>query len=113
MDVSIGDVNLDPEVTNEVSSDSREVTIDVQNQGEEDESGVPVTVTVNDGSPVNKSIEEIAAGDTTEVTIPLTDLPQPGTEAQLEVVVQPVEGEAVTDNNTAIYTVVFGSPEAE
>jgi hypothetical protein len=112
VDVSIGDVNLDPEVTNEVSSDSREVTIDVQNQGEEDESGVPVTVTVNDGSPVNKSIEEIAAGDTTEVTIPLTELPQPGTEAQIEVVVQPVEGEAVTDNNTATYTVIF-SPEAE
>jgi hypothetical protein len=113
VDVSMGDVNLDPEITNEVSSDSREVTIDVQNQGEADESGVQVSVTFNDGSPVNKTIEEIAAGDTTEVTIPLTDLPQPGTEAQLEVVVQPVEGEAVTDNNTATYTVVFGSPEAE
>jgi hypothetical protein len=113
VDVTIGDVNLDPEVTNEVSSDSNEVTIDIQNQGEADESGVQVSVTVNDGSPVNKTIEEIAAGDTTEVTIPVTDLPQPGTEAQLEVVVQPVEGEAVTDNNTATYTVIFGSPEAE
>ena len=113
VDVLMGDVNLDPEVTNEVSSDSREITIQVQNQGESDESGVQVSVTVNDGEPVNKAIEEIAAGDTTEVTIPLTSLPQPGTEAQLEVVVQPVESEAVTDNNTATYTVVFGSPEAE
>jgi len=110
--VSMGDVTLDPETTNEVPSDSTEVTIQVQNQGEEDEGGVQVSVSVNDGNPVNKAIEDIAAGDTTEVTIPLTDLPQPGTEAQLEVVVQPVEGEAVTDNNTATYTVVFGSPEA-
>ena len=113
VDVIIGDVGLDPEVTNEVSSDSNEITMEVQNQGESDESGVQVSVTVNDGEPINKTIEEIAAGDTTEVTLPLTGLPQPGTEAQLEVVVQPVEGEAVTDNNTATYTVVFGSPEAE
>jgi hypothetical protein len=113
VDVLIGDVGLDPETTNEVSSDSNEITIEVQNQGEADESGVQISVTVNDGDPVNKTVEEIAAGDTTEVAIPLTNLPQPGTEAQIEVVVQPVEGEAVTDNNTATYTVVFGSPEAE
>lgn len=110
--VFIGDVDLDPAATTELPSGAREISIDVQNQGEADESGIEVSVTVNDGDPINKTIEEIAAGDTAEVVLPLTGLPQPGTEAQVEVVVQPVPGEAVTDNNTATYTVIFGSPEA-
>ena len=33
---------------------------------------------------------------------------QPGAETTVEVVVQPVPGEQVSDNNSATYTVVFG-----
>jgi CARDB len=107
--VSIGDVTLDPDTTTEVSDDAREVTVQVQNQGEVDEGGIQVEVTVDDGEPLTKTIEEIAAGDTGEVTIPLTSLPQPGTEAQLDVFVQPVPSEAVTTNNQAAYSVIFGA----
>ena len=41
--------------------------------------------------------------------IPLTTKPTPGTDATLEVVVQPVPGEQITTNNTSTYTVIFGS----
>jgi CARDB len=106
---TMGDVTLDPDATTEVASDASEVTVQVQNQGSVDESGVQVEVTVNDGETLTKTIEELPAGDTGEVALPLTSLPQPGTEVQVEVLVQPVEGEAVTDNNTATYTVIFGA----
>jgi hypothetical protein len=110
--VAIGEVTLDEETTTEVPDDAREVTVDVQNQGEVDESGVTVTVTVNN-EQLTKTIEELPAGDSTEVKLPITTLPQPGTEVQVEVIVEPVEGEAVTENNTANYTVLFGSESAE
>ena len=41
------------------------------------------------------------------VKIPLTTKPSPGTNTTLEVVVNPVPGEQLTDNNTSTYTVVF------
>lgn len=109
--VAIGDVTLEEQTTTEVPDDAREVTVEVQNQGEVDESGVTVTVTVN-GEELTKTIEELSAGDSAEVKLPITTLPQPGTEVQVEVVVQPVEGEAVTENNTATYTVLFGTETA-
>jgi CARDB len=107
--VTIGDVTLDPDTTTEVPDDAREVVVLVQNQGEVDESGVQVTVTVGDGEPLNKTIEQLAAGESGEVAIPLTSLPQPGTETDITVVVEPVAGEAVTDNNQASYSIIFGA----
>jgi CARDB len=108
--VTIGDVTLDSDITTEVADDSREVTVQVLNSGDSDQSGVQVTVTVADGEPLTKTIEELAAGDTGEVAIPLTSLPQPGTETDVTVVVEPVQDEAVTDNNQATYSVIFGAP---
>jgi hypothetical protein len=43
------------------------------------------------------------------VKLPIQTLPQPGTETTVEVVVEPVAGEAVSENNQASYTVIFGS----
>lgn len=105
---AIDDISLTADGTTEVADDASEISIEVQNQGEVDESGITVTVTLN-GTDLTKTIEELAAGDSTEVTLPISSLPQPGSEATVEVVVEPVQGEQVTDNNTASYTVVFGS----
>ena len=41
--------------------------------------------------------------------IPLTSKPTPGADTTVQVVVAPVPSEQVTTNNTATYTVVFGS----
>jgi hypothetical protein len=81
-----------------------EVEVQVQNQGESTENGIGVSVTVN-GSTVKGSIDSIAAGATETVAIPLT--PAPTGEATLEVEVEAVPGEHLTENNEATYSVVF------
>lgn len=87
------------------AEETPEVEVEVQNQGESTENGVTVSVTVNGGSPVQGEISSIEAGAAETVTIPLT--PAPTGEATLEVEVEPVGGEQVTENNEATYTVTF------
>jgi hypothetical protein len=105
---SMGDTTLSADSTTTVPDNAREIAIEVQNQGEADEGGVKVTVTFN-GESLEGNIDELKAGDTQEVRVPITTLPQPGTEAEVQVSVTPVAGESVVDNNQATYTVVFGS----
>jgi hypothetical protein len=106
--VTLGDITLDPETTTEVADDSREVAIQVQNQGTSEEADVVVTVTLN-GEEIQQSIPTMDPGATETVKLQLTTLPQPGTEATLDVLVQPVAGEQVSENNEASYNVIFGS----
>jgi hypothetical protein len=102
---SVNGTELVPESATAVSSEeSPEVEVQVQNQGESTENGVTVTVTVG-GNTVQESIATIAAGETSTVSIPLTPAPK-GT-ATIEVDVEPVPGEQVSENNSASYTVEF------
>lgn len=80
-----------------------EVEVTVQNQGESTENGVTVSVTV-EGSTLQGEIEEIGAGEEATATIPLT--PTPKGEVTLEVEVEPVPGETLTENNEATYTLL-------
>jgi hypothetical protein len=105
---SMGDTTLSADSTTTVPDNAREIEVEVQNQGEAAEGGITVTVTFN-GEALEGNINELSAGDTQSVRIPITTLPQPGAEATLEVAITPVAGEQVTDNNQASYTVVFGS----
>ncbi len=107
LQTAIGDTVLSADAPTTVPDDSREIAVQVQNQGESEESGVRVIVTV-DGEELEGTIETIAAGETQTVQLPLTDLPQPGTETTLDVLVEPVPGEQVSDNNEASYSVTFG-----
>ncbi len=90
--------------TTVTAEETPEVEVQVQNQGESTENGVTVSVTVN-GNTVQQDISSIAAGETATVAIPLTPAPQG--EATLEVEVEPVPGEEVSENNEASYSVVF------
>jgi hypothetical protein len=80
-----------------------EVEVTVQNQGESTENGVSVSVTV-EGNTLKGEIDELAAGEEGTATIPLT--PAPSGEVTLEVEVEPVAGEQVTENNEATYTLL-------
>ena len=82
-----------------------EVDVTVQNQGDQDESGVTVSVQVNNERPNETQIDTIAAQETQTVTIPIT--PAPSGQVTLEVEVHPVPGEEVSTNNKASYTVTF------
>jgi hypothetical protein len=105
----IGDVTLDPEVTTTVPDDASEVAVDVQNQGEEEENDVEVSVTLEGSEPQTTSIPSIGAGETETAKVRLNPLPQPGSEVTIEILVEPVSGEADSSNNESSYTVVFGT----
>ncbi len=103
---TIGETELTPEATTAVSTEGTpEVEVQVQNQGESTENGITVTVSVKGGESLQGTISSIAAGETESVTIPLTSAPKGTT--TLEVEVQTVPGEQVSENNKASYTVEF------
>jgi hypothetical protein len=105
---SIGDTTLTSDSTTDVSSDSSDIAVQVQNQGESDERNIEVAITFNGGN-LHGTIPSLSAGSASTVKIPLTTKPQPGSDVQVQVIVHPVVGEQVTDNNQATYTVVFGT----
>ncbi len=101
----VNGAELSPEApTGVVVEGTPEVEVQVQNQGESTENGIGISVTVN-GKTVKGTIDSIAAGETESVAIPLT--PAPSGEATLEVEVETVPGEQVSENNEATYSVVF------
>jgi CARDB len=83
--------------------------VQVSNQGENTETDVPVRVTVGDATTAEEAIDEIAAGETQTVSIPLDEQPPTGENVPVEVEVEPVPGEDMTDNNTGDFTVIFTS----
>ncbi|HEY1237299.1 MAG TPA: CARDB domain-containing protein [Solirubrobacterales bacterium] len=105
---SVGGQTLQPDSTNTVPSDASEIDIQVSNSGDNDETGISVSVTLA-GASLSGQLQALSAGETGTVKIPITSKPTPGTDATLEVVVQPVPGEQITTNNQSTYTVVFGS----
>ena len=108
LSVSIGGTALTPDVPANVASNANEIDVQVQNQGDTDENDVEVVVTIG-GEEFTQTIPSIAPGGTESAKIGLPTLPQPGTETTVDVSVTPVSGEQVTDNNSASYTVTFGS----
>jgi len=102
--VSVNGTELSPEApVGIVSEGSVEVEAQVQNQGESAENGVTVSVTYN-GTTLENEIPSIEAGEVATATIALT--PAPKGEVTLEVKVDPVPGEQVTENNEASYVIV-------
>jgi len=110
---SLGGQALTPGVPVSVSL-AEDLTFEVQvaNQGENTETDVNVTVTVGEGDdaiPLEKSLDEIAAGETKPVELPLTDQPPTGQNVPISVEIEPVPGEEKTDNNVGEYVVIFTS----
>lgn len=102
--VSVNGTELSPEAPVSISGEGTvEVEAQVQNQGESAENGVTVSVTYN-GTTVEGDIPSIEPGEVATATIALTPAPQG--EVTLEVKVDAVPGEQVTENNEASYTVV-------
>jgi hypothetical protein len=104
--VSVNGTELVEGATATVSAEEiPEVEVQVQNQGESTENGVSVSVSVNGSNTLQGTIETIAAGEIASVSIPLT--PAPKGQVTLEVEVETVPGEKVSENNKATYTVTF------
>ena len=109
--VAVGDNTLQPSpVVNRVPATGR-VTFHVtfQNQGDNDENDVRVTVSVRAGGrtiTARKTVAQTKAGEAAEVDIPLGQTPPVGT-STVTVAVAAVRGEQKTDNNRQNYTVIF------
>ncbi len=106
-----GNVALDPDSTATISGDGRpEVDVQVQNQGSVDESDVGVSLELTGGTETitdTGTIPRIAAGSIQTASIPIQPAPDKGEQLTLEVTVQPVPGEQLTNNNRLTYTVTF------
>jgi CARDB len=103
---TLGGQTLTPDTTNTVPADAQEIDITLTNSGESDETGIEVTVTLG-GQELNGQLPALSAGEQGSVKIPLTTRPAPGVDTTVEVVVNPVPGEQLTDNNQSTYTVIF------
>jgi hypothetical protein len=108
LQTAVGGTVLTPDSSNTVASSATDLEIQVQNSGDSDETAISIVATLN-GNELQGQVPALSAGETGTVNIPLTSKPPPGTDVTLEVVVQPVPGEQLTDNNQSSYTVVFGS----
>jgi hypothetical protein len=109
--VTLGGVALAPGVAASVQlSGDLAFEIQVQNQGENTENDVTVSVTVGDGGDAvtrEETIPTIAPGEIQTVTIPLDTTPPTGQNVPVRVEVKPVPGEQKTDNNTLESAVIF------
>lgn len=96
---------LTPDVANTVPSSDTELSATIQNQGEADETEIKLTV--EGDFTATQSVPSLAAGEQTEVTIPLKPTPTAGDTGSVTVTVEPVCGEQVEDNNTFSYDLTF------
>jgi len=103
---SVNGTELTAESTTSVASEGTpEVEVEVANQGESTENGINVSVTVSGGTTLSGTIDSIGVGESETVSIPLT--PAPSGEVRLEVKVDTVPDEKVSENNEASYNVAF------
>lgn len=112
LSTSINKTPLTADAENSVSlgTNAPELTVEVQNQGDQAESDVTVAYTLSgSAAPIEGQAEPIKldAQGIRNVTIALDTTPDKGVPLTLEVEVLPVPGEQVVDNNKFTYTVTF------
>jgi hypothetical protein len=111
--VTIGDTTLEPGSTPSRVSVTPAMALNVtfQNQGDNDESNVKVVAKVAPSTTrayeQTKTVSQTKAGESANVSIPLSPAPTKGSTAKITVTIQKVPGEKQLENNTATYTVFF------
>jgi hypothetical protein len=91
------------------AADGAELEVQVENQGESEETDLTVTYEISGGGESSRGRERIAridAGEVATVNIPIQPAPSPGT-VELTVIVEPVPGEEIEDNNEVTGEVTF------
>ncbi len=109
--VQAGDTTLQEGTANRITASAAlSFVVTFQNQGENDEKNVVVSVTIQGaGAPitVKKTVPSTSAGSDATATIPLGQSPPIGTPVTVKVQVQPVPGEVDSSNNSAEYPAIF------
>ncbi len=86
------------------------ITIEVQNQGDQEENEVTVSYSLSGGAvPIEGegTISKLDASGIEEVKVALEETPELNVPLTLEIEVLPVPGEEISENNAATYTVTF------
>ncbi|HXF00699.1 MAG TPA: CARDB domain-containing protein [Solirubrobacterales bacterium] len=106
-----GDMTLDPSSAATVTSTGPpELEVQVQNQGDSEESDIGVSFELTGGAQTisgDTTIPRIAPGGIQTASIPIQPDPDTGKALTLEVTVQPVVGEQISENNRSTYQVTF------
>ncbi len=111
--VTVGDVQLQPQpATNRVPlAAGLNFSVAFENQGDNDETGVRVRVTVRPptGDPISatRTVDQTAAGATVTAPVRLAEEPPTGSSVTVEVEVLRVRGEENVENNSQEYLVLF------
>jgi hypothetical protein len=109
--VTLGGQTLAPGGSTTVTlSDELSFEVQVANQGDNTETDVNVRVSVGEGDDainLEEPLDSIAAGETKTVEVPLEEQPPTGQNVPIEVEVEPVPGEEMTDNNVGTFSVIF------
>lgn len=103
-------LTADADTSVSLGKDPPQITVEVQNQGDQEEKEVTVSYSLSGGAaPLEgeATIARLDASGIDDATLVLDDLPETGVPLTLEVEVLPVPGEEVADNNAATYTVTF------
>lgn len=85
-------------------------TVKLQNQGENDETGVIVKVSIEGSGPpvtAQATVPQTSKGSEASVDVPLRNAPPVGTPVQINVSVEPVPGEKTLDNNRKSFPALF------
>ncbi len=109
---SIDKTALSPDLENTVGlgNEPPQISVDVQNGGDVEETDVIVTYSLSGGSVAIEGEAPIASIDAQGIasaTVPIDGVPDTGVPLTLAIEVLPVLGETVIDNNSSSYTVVF------
>ncbi|MGI8460728.1 MAG: hypothetical protein ACR2OC_03700 [Solirubrobacterales bacterium] len=90
------------------AADGAELEVEVQNQGESEETGVIVSYEISGGGSGagEETIDSIAAEEIATVNLPLEGV-EAGTTVELTVTAEPVPGEEIEDNNSITASVTF------
>jgi hypothetical protein len=110
--VTLGGQTLTPGGTAAAVTAGANLAFQVQviNQGENDETGVTVKITLGSGSSAQTlegRIDSLPRGQTKSVSIPVKKTPPTGQAVPITVEVQPVPGEKKTDNNKQTFSAIF------
>jgi hypothetical protein len=109
--VSLGGQALTPGGSTTITlSDQLSFEIQVTNQGDNTETDVPVRVTVGEGGDaieLEEPLDSIAAGETKTVEVALEEQPPTGQTVPIEIEIEAVPGEEMTDNNVGSFSAIF------
>jgi hypothetical protein len=109
--VKPGNVTLDPNTPATITGGGPPgVDVQVQNQGSVDENEVGVNFELTGGTQTitgSGTISQLAAGSIQSASIPIRPAPERNAQLTLEVTVEPVPGEQITNNNRFTYSITF------